>query len=310
MLDDRGHMTPTEVERDAAPSTSRCGGGPATTRSSAPSSTSSRRPRAAPTWRASSGPWSRTLNEQLRAARLLKDGDEPVTKDDMLEGLTAVVTVRLAEPQFEGQTKEVLGTPAALPDRRPGGRHAAEGLLRRRRRGATSSRPARSWRRSIAAAKARIAAREQREQPAAQDRPGELVAARQARRLPLGRRAQRAVHRRGRLGARHRQAGPRLGVPGAAADPRQDPQRPEGLDGGHAQERRVRRDHPGHRRRLGPHLRPRLGPLRQVHLHGRRRRRRRAHPHPAADARSSATCGRCWRPAGSSPRSRRCTGSS
>ena len=30
----------------------------------------------------------------------------------MLEGMTAVVTVRLAEPQFEGQTKEVLGTPA------------------------------------------------------------------------------------------------------------------------------------------------------------------------------------------------------
>ena len=35
-----------------------------------------------------------------------------IEKDDVLEGLTAVVTVRLAEPQFEGQTKEVLGTPA------------------------------------------------------------------------------------------------------------------------------------------------------------------------------------------------------
>ena len=35
----------------------------------------------------------------------------------MLEGLTAVVTVRLAEPQFEGQTKEVLGTPAVRSDR-------------------------------------------------------------------------------------------------------------------------------------------------------------------------------------------------
>src|SRR5699024_6660559 len=34
-------------------------------------------------------------------------------KDDVLAGLTAVVTVRIAEPQFEGQTKEVLGTPAA-----------------------------------------------------------------------------------------------------------------------------------------------------------------------------------------------------
>ena len=55
----------------------------------------------------------RTINDQLRAARLLKNGDEPVTKDDILEGMTAVVSVRLPEPQFEGQTKEVLGTPAA-----------------------------------------------------------------------------------------------------------------------------------------------------------------------------------------------------
>jgi DNA gyrase subunit B len=36
-----------------------------------------------------------------------------VIKDDVLEGMTTVVTVRLAEPQFEGQTKEILGTPAA-----------------------------------------------------------------------------------------------------------------------------------------------------------------------------------------------------
>jgi len=55
----------------------------------------------------------KTVNEQLRAAKLLRVNDDPVTKDDILEGLTCVVTVRLAEPQFEGQTKEVLGTPAA-----------------------------------------------------------------------------------------------------------------------------------------------------------------------------------------------------
>lgn len=46
-------------------------------------------------------------------ARRLKAGNDRVEKDDILAGLTAVVTVRLAEPQFEGQTKEVLGTPAA-----------------------------------------------------------------------------------------------------------------------------------------------------------------------------------------------------
>ncbi|GAB2602204.1 DNA gyrase/topoisomerase IV subunit B [Pseudactinotalea suaedae] len=39
-----------------------------------------------------------------------KDGKERIEKDDVLAGLTAVVTVRVPEPQFEGQTKEVLGT--------------------------------------------------------------------------------------------------------------------------------------------------------------------------------------------------------
>jgi DNA gyrase subunit B len=55
----------------------------------------------------------KTVNEQLRAVKLLRVNDDPVVKDDILEGLTAIITVRLAEPQFEGQTKEVLGTPAA-----------------------------------------------------------------------------------------------------------------------------------------------------------------------------------------------------
>jgi DNA gyrase subunit B len=51
------------------------------------------------------------FRDVLRAGRVQKAGEEPVTKDDLLEGLAAVVTVRLAEPQFEGQTKEILGTP-------------------------------------------------------------------------------------------------------------------------------------------------------------------------------------------------------
>ena len=56
---------------------------------------------------------TKTFNDVLRQTRLMKSGESDVVKDDVLEGLTAVVTVRLAEPQFEGQTKEVLGTPAA-----------------------------------------------------------------------------------------------------------------------------------------------------------------------------------------------------
>jgi DNA gyrase subunit B len=45
-------------------------------------------------------------------ARRLKVGNDKLEKDDILAGLTTVMTVRLPEPQFEGQTKEVLGTPA------------------------------------------------------------------------------------------------------------------------------------------------------------------------------------------------------
>lgn len=45
-------------------------------------------------------------------ARRLKAGNDKIEKDDVLAGLTAVLTVNVPEPQFEGQTKEVLGTPA------------------------------------------------------------------------------------------------------------------------------------------------------------------------------------------------------
>ncbi|MFC5501750.1 type IIA DNA topoisomerase subunit B [Lysinimonas soli] len=50
--------------------------------------------------------------EVERNARRLKVGTDKLEKEDILAGLTAVLTVRLPEPQFEGQTKEILGTPA------------------------------------------------------------------------------------------------------------------------------------------------------------------------------------------------------
>ena len=61
--------------------------------------------------------FEQALLKALRAqidsnARKLKLGNDKVEKDDVFAGLTAVVSVRLAEPQFEGQTKEILGTPA------------------------------------------------------------------------------------------------------------------------------------------------------------------------------------------------------
>jgi DNA gyrase subunit B len=55
----------------------------------------------------------KSLRGQIETnARKLKVGNDKIEKEDVMAGLTAVVTVRLAEPQFEGQTKEVLGTPA------------------------------------------------------------------------------------------------------------------------------------------------------------------------------------------------------
>jgi DNA gyrase subunit B len=49
----------------------------------------------------------------MAGSRVQKASDDPPVRDDVLEGLTAVVTVQIVEPQFEGQTKEILGTPAA-----------------------------------------------------------------------------------------------------------------------------------------------------------------------------------------------------
>jgi DNA gyrase subunit B len=104
----------------------------------------------------------RTLNDQLKAARLLKAGDDPVTKEDVLEGLTAVISVRLPEPQFEGQTKEVLGTPAAAKIVSQVVATELGNFLEGRVRG--SKQQARAvLDKVIAAAKTRIAAREHRE---------------------------------------------------------------------------------------------------------------------------------------------------
>ncbi|MBP9750542.1 MAG: DNA topoisomerase (ATP-hydrolyzing) subunit B [Candidatus Peribacteraceae bacterium] len=52
---------------------------------------------------------TRTINAYAREFEILKEKDENLTADDVREGLTAVVSVRLGEPQFEGQTKGKLG---------------------------------------------------------------------------------------------------------------------------------------------------------------------------------------------------------
>jgi DNA gyrase subunit B len=54
---------------------------------------------------------TRTLNAYARSRGLLKEKDDNLTGEDVREGLTAVVSVKLADPQFEGQTKGKLGNP-------------------------------------------------------------------------------------------------------------------------------------------------------------------------------------------------------
>ncbi|MDK6690014.1 DNA topoisomerase IV subunit B, partial [Aerococcus urinae] len=53
------------------------------------------------------------LNKYARDKGLLKEKDSNLTGDDVREGLTAVISIKLTEPQFEGQTKTKLGNTAA-----------------------------------------------------------------------------------------------------------------------------------------------------------------------------------------------------
>ncbi|MGH3389555.1 MAG: toprim domain-containing protein, partial [Actinomadura sp.] len=112
VLDEQGHLTPTDVERDLEVDVAlRWGTGYDTITHSFVNVIAT--PKHGTHVSGFDRALVRTINEQLRSTRLLKNGDDPVLKEDILEGLTAVVTVRLPEPQFEGQTKEVLGTSAA-----------------------------------------------------------------------------------------------------------------------------------------------------------------------------------------------------
>jgi len=111
MLDDAGHMTPTDVERDLEVDIAvRWGDGYETELRSFVNIVAT--PKGGTHVNGFERALTKTFTNAMTGTRLIKAGDD-IIKDDVLEGLTAVVTVRLAEPQFDGQTKEVLGTPAA-----------------------------------------------------------------------------------------------------------------------------------------------------------------------------------------------------
>ena len=111
VLDDKGHLEPQEVERDMEVDIAvKWGNGYETNIRSFVNIIAT--PKGGTHVQGFERALTKSFNEFLRSTGTLKKNEPDVIKDDILEGLTAVVTVRMQEPQFEGQTKEVLGTPA------------------------------------------------------------------------------------------------------------------------------------------------------------------------------------------------------
>ena len=112
VLDDQGHLVPTDVERDMEVDIAlRWGDGyEATVRSFVNIISTGKGGTHVTGFERGI---TKVVSDTLKSSRITKASDPDIIKDDVMEGLTAVVTVRMSEPQFEGQTKEVLGTAAA-----------------------------------------------------------------------------------------------------------------------------------------------------------------------------------------------------
>ena len=183
--------------------------------------------RAAPTRRASAPRSPRWSTSTPRPRASSRRRTRTSAGEDIREGLTAIISVRLREPQFEGQTKAKLGNPA---DQDAG----AEGHQREARRLARGA-PHRGQQDRQEGH--RRPAGPGRGPPGPRRHPPQV----RARRRRHARQAQgllepqpprvRAVHRRGRLGRRLGHQGPRPPHPGDPPDPREDPQRRAGPHG-------------------------------------------------------------------------------
>ena len=230
---------------------------------------------------------TRVLNDYARKQKLLKDDDANLTGEDVREGLVAVVSVKLPEPQFEGQTKTRLGNPEVKGLAESA---IAEGLSSTSK--STRGRP--PHHREVHHVGPRPRGGAQGARPGHPQGPaGRHAAARQARRLLRPRpRELRDVHRRGpsaggsAKGGRDRRFQAILPLQGKILNVER-----ARLDRifGHAEIAAMIKA-------LGAGIDDDFD-LAQAALpprdhHDRRGRRRRAHPHAAADASSSATCGR------------------
>ncbi|MEY4624241.1 MAG: hypothetical protein RLZZ07_871, partial [Actinomycetota bacterium] len=111
VLDDKGHLLPTDVERDMEVDIAlRWGEGYDSTLRSFVNIISTSKGGTHVT--GFERGITKVVSDTLKSSRITKASDPDIIKDDVMEGLTAVVTVRMSEPQFEGQTKEILGTAA------------------------------------------------------------------------------------------------------------------------------------------------------------------------------------------------------
>jgi DNA gyrase subunit B len=99
-----------------------------------------------------------SLNDWARKAGILKDNDSNLSGDDVREGLTAVVSVKLVEPQFEGQTKAKLGNAEVKAQVQAA---VAEGIVQHLEENPADGR--RIIEKSLMAARARDAARKARD---------------------------------------------------------------------------------------------------------------------------------------------------
>ena len=135
---------------------------------------------------------TRTINNYARKKGLLKEKDKTLEGEDIREGLTAVISAKLTDPQFEGQTKTKLGN--------PGMQGFVDSVVNAKLAEFLEENPKeadRIVRKAVDASRARAAARKARD-TARKSAHGRHGPAGQARRLHgQGARDRRDLHRRG-----------------------------------------------------------------------------------------------------------------